>query len=208
MSSHPLALRRLHRHSAVVAACFILVHLGNHLMGLMGVDHHVGAMDWLRGAYRHPLIEPLLLAFFAFQALTGLMLVKRGWRQRKGRIAWLQALSGGYLSAFLLVHVGAVLLGRHMANLDTNFYFAAAGFHVHPFQWFFGPYYFLAVTAFFAHIGCAAYWILENRAEALRKTMLAGLTVLGAAAGLAIVLALDGRLYPLDIPAVYKASYR
>ena len=201
-------LRRLHRYSAIAAACFILIHIGNHLVGLAGVERHLSTMDWLRTIYRHPLVEPVLLAVFAFQAVTGLMLVIRGWRQREGAIAWAQAVSGAYLVAFLLVHVSSVLLARAVGNLDTNFYFAAAGLHVHPFQWFFGPYYLFAVAAFFIHIGCAAYWILENRSTAMRKIVLAGFALFGTAAGLAIVLALDGKLYELDIPAPYKATYQ
>lgn len=37
-------------------------------------------------------------------------------------------------------------------SVDTNFYFAAAGFHVPPNQLLFGPYYFLAVLALFTHL--------------------------------------------------------
>jgi hypothetical protein len=84
-------------------------------------------------------------------------MVVSGWRRRRGAVSWLQAGAGAYLGFFLLVHVGAVLYGRVSLSLDTNFYFAAAGFHVPPFPYFFAPYYFLGVAALFTHLG-AAYW--------------------------------------------------
>ncbi len=46
-----------------------------------------------------------------------------------------------------MVHVGAVLFGRAVRHLDTNFCFAAAGFFLPQNQHFFGPNHFLAVLA-------------------------------------------------------------
>lgn len=74
------------------------------------------------------------------QAASGSWLLARRWKQRRGKVAWLQALSGAYLAFFLMVHVGAVLFGRTVLKLDTNFYYAAAGLYVPPFQFFFAPY--------------------------------------------------------------------
>lgn len=204
-NSRSIALRRVHRISAMFIAAFALVHIANHLASLWSIAAHIAFMDAVRTVIRQPVVESILLACVSLQALTGLWLFAHRWRQRRGKVAWLQALSGAYLAFFLLVHVAAILFGRAALKLDTNFYYAAAGFHVAPFQFFFAPYYFFAVLALFTHVGCAVY----RRARSPSARMLA-LTVpvaAGAVAALLIVLSLAGMLQPVDIPAKYKATY-
>jgi hypothetical protein len=114
---------------------------------------------------------------------------------------------GAYLAFFLLVHVTAVLFGRSVLRLDTNFYFAAAGFYVPPYQYFFAPYYFLAVLALFTHLGCAAYWQVEARSRAARVLALALPLATGSVIALLVVLSLAGMLRQVDMPAKYTATY-
>jgi hypothetical protein len=100
-----------------------------------------------------------------------------------------------------------VLAGRGVLGLDTNFYYAAAGLHVAKYKLFFAPYYFLGVVALFAHLGCAVYWHLERAEPGTRALILGACTASGAVISLFIVLALAGALYPVDIPAAYRATY-
>ena len=202
-----MTLRRFHALSAILIAAFVCLHIANHLVGLSGAAEHIAFMEGARSVYRFPLVEFALLSCVAFQIVSGLTFVVRGWKQRHGLIPWLQAISGAYLSFFLVVHVGAVLFGRAALNLDTNFYFAAAGFHVAPFQFFFAPYYFLAVVALFTHLGCAAYWQAQDRPRIARVLVVAVPSAVGAVASLLIVLSLAGALFPLQVPAEYKATY-
>ncbi|MCA3037929.1 MAG: hypothetical protein ING69_11250 [Rhodocyclaceae bacterium] len=202
-----MTLRRFHALSAILIAAFVCLHIANHLVGLSGAAKHIAFMEVARSVYRFPLVEFALLSCVAFQIVSGLTFVVRGWKQRHGLIPWLQAISGAYLSFFLVVHVGAVLFGRAALNLDTNFYFAAAGFHVAPFQFFFAPYYFLAVVALFTHLGCAAYWQAQDRPRIARVLVVAVPSAVGAVASLLIVLSLAGALFPLQVPAEYKATY-
>ncbi|MEQ8660366.1 MAG: hypothetical protein RLW62_06080 [Gammaproteobacteria bacterium] len=202
-----MQLRALHRISAIVIAAYALFHVANHLVALHGVDAHIKVMETLRVVYRQPPIEVVLLTCAMFQAGSGLWLVIRGWRQRAGAVAWLQAISGVYIAFFLLVHVTAVLFGRAVLHLDTNFFFAAAGFHVHPYQWFFGPYYFLAVAALFAHIGCAAYWQLAGARPRRAAIMLNSALIVGVLCSALITLSLAGVFEPFTVPAEYTATY-
>jgi succinate dehydrogenase/fumarate reductase cytochrome b subunit len=202
-----MTLRSLHRTSAIVIAAFALLHVANHLASLVSIPSHLAFMTLARTLYRLPFVEFPLLFCVAFQVGSGLWLVIRGWRQRQGGVAWLQAISGAVLAFFLVVHVGAVLYGRAVLHLDTNFYFAAAGFHVPPNQYFFGPYYFLAVLSLFTHLGCAAYWHHQTSSAMVRRAALALPVVLGSAVSALIVLSLAGKLQPLDVPAKYKATY-
>ena len=206
VSRQPL-LRVVHRTSAVLLALFACVHLANHLVALSGVAAHIALMETLRVVYRHRLVEAVLLSCVALQVGSGGWLVLQRWKQRKGQMAWLQAASGAYLAFFLLVHVSAVLFGRSVLGLDTNFYFAAAGFHVPPYPYFFAPYYFLAVLALFTHLGCAAYWHVKPRLPAARMLALAVPIAVGSVIALLIVLSLAGLVRPVDIPANYKATY-
>jgi len=203
-----MSLRVFHRSSAVVVAGFAIVHLTNHVMSLHAITTHIAFMDIARTVYRQPAIEFVLLASVLFQCVSGLWMVVRGWSARRGAVAWLQAVSGSYLASFLLIHVGAILLGRVALHLDTNFYFAAAGFHVPPFQLFFIPYYFLAVVALFTHAGCACYWWLGDRSPRLRRMALRVMVAIGCMAGVAIDLSLAGKLQPLTVPAKYLAAFR
>jgi putative ABC transport system permease protein len=183
-----MTLRKLHALSAVLIAAFACLHIVNHLVGLSGVAQHIAFMEVARSVYRFPAVEPALLSCVAFQIVSGLTFVVRGWKQRNGFVPWLQAISGAYLSFFLVIHVGAVLFGRGVLHLNTNFYFAAAGFHVAPFQFFFAPYYFFAVVALFTHLGCAAYWHSQSRTRLARTLVVALPLGVGAIASPLIVL--------------------
>ena len=117
-----MTLRRFHGLSALLLVAYAVVHIANHLAGLAGAEAHIAFMHAFRSVYRTPVIEVMLLAAVTFQICSGLTLVVRGWKQRQGFIPWLQAGSGAYVAFFLLIHVGAVLFGRTVLNLDTNFY--------------------------------------------------------------------------------------
>ena len=202
-----MKLRVLHRSSAVLIGIFAVAHITNHLVSLLGVPSHIAFMDAARHVYRQPLVEVLLFLCVAFQVASGLRLLMRNWRQRRGLVAWLQALSGAYLAFFLVVHVGAIVYGRTVLHLDTNFYYAAAGLHVRPAEFFFAPYYFMAVLALFTHLACAAYRNLGGKAGK-PFTRVVGLPMLvGSVVSLLIVLSLAGKLQPVEVPAKYKATY-
>ncbi len=196
-----IPLRVLHRSSAIVAIAFLVLHLANHLAGLSGQATHIAAMTKLRAVYRNGAVEPVVLFAFTWQIVTGLILVVRDWRNRRGIIAWAQAVSGLYLAAFLAVHVCAVLAGRS-GGLDTNFNFAAAGMHAGAAA-FFVPYYFAAVLAVGTHVGCAVYWW---RGGTTPMPVIAGATV-GALLGSAFVMMLAGSFYAVDIPDAYLQTW-
>ena len=200
-------LRTLHRLSALVLLIFVGAHVTNHLVSAIGIQKHIEFMNAARFVYRAPIVETLLLFCVTYQILSGIWFVASGWRHRSGTVAWIQACSGIYIAFFLLVHVGAVLYGRAVLDLDTNFFYAAAGMHVPPNQYFFVPYYFLSLVALSAHLGCALYWRLKTSSHSVRRAALIVPVLLGSAASSVIVLSLAGKLQPLEIPAKYKATY-
>lgn len=202
-----MTLRDLHRASAIVIVTYAVMHISNHLVSLQSVAAHIAFMEAARSVYRYWAVEYVLLFCVEFQIISGLWFVIRGWKGRHGLLPWLQAGSGAYLACFLLIHVSAVLFGRTVLQLDTNFYYAAAGFHVPPYQFFFAPYYFFAVLALFTHLGCAAYWQLEAASRTARTMAVAIPILAGGVIALLIVLSLAGMIQPVEIPLQYKATY-
>lgn len=202
-----MTLRVLHRTSGALVLVFFVLHIANHIAALSSVASHIAFMDVARLVYRKSIVEAFLLLCVGIQVVSGLWFVMRRWRQRSGLISCLQALSGAYMAFFFLVHVGAVIFGRSVLHLDTNFYFAAAGLHVKPFQYIFATYYFLAVLAFFIHVGCAVYWQMQASSSAAKTLAVVLSALIGCIVSLGIVLALAGVLHPFEVPAQYKATY-
>ena len=66
-------------------------------------------MDAARSIYRRSVVEMALLLSVVIQIASGVRLVLRDWKQRRGAAPWIQAISGGYLAFFLLAPVGAVV---------------------------------------------------------------------------------------------------
>ncbi|MDP3227078.1 MAG: hypothetical protein Q8N13_03765 [Acidovorax sp.] len=201
------ALRVTHRTTAAIVVIFVVAHISNHLAALVSLETHIHFMERLRTVYRLPVIETALLIGVALQAASGLRLVYLNWNARTGVIEWLQAASGTYLGLFLLIHIAAVLIGRVVYGLDTNFHFAAAGLHVRPFQYFFTAYYFLAVLALFTHLGCALSWYVGARIR-LRAFVVALSVCIGVTVSTLILAALTGKIYPYEVHDQYKNIYR
>lgn len=149
------AIKRLHYISGITLSIFIGVHLFNHLLALTGPDAHMAFMEKLRKVYRQPIVETILLLAVLTQVISGVRLLFN--QQKKSRAEKIQIWSGIYLSFFLIVHVSAVLAGRFIEHLDTNFYFAGAGLNLYPATLFFIPYYFLSIGAISLHVASLHY---------------------------------------------------
>jgi succinate dehydrogenase/fumarate reductase cytochrome b subunit len=192
-------LRHLHRLSALALGLFLAMHLSNHIAGLAGQAAHTTVLSFLRPIYRNFVVEPVLILLFFWQALSGLRLAWSLWRA-KGR-ARLQALSGAYLAAFLLIHIAAVLSARLLSGTETDLSFAAAGLHAGGiWPWFFAPYYGLAVVALFAHLA-----VPIRRRFGIPAAFVT--LALGCALAFALVLLLAGAIVPLTIPASLIAAF-
>jgi hypothetical protein len=194
-------LRKIHRTSAVVLLVFITAHLANHLLALQGIEAHIAAMKQLRAYYRHPLAEALLLIAVLAQVITGSLLFWRTRHTLRGFWPRLRAHSGLALAIFLLQHVPAVLVGRLLQGLDTNFYFAAAVLQGGIHKYYFFPYYLVGVTAVFVHLAAVVYLRLPGVRR--RAWWAAAPIVTGFVLALAIVLCFAGAFYEIRLPAGY-----
>jgi succinate dehydrogenase/fumarate reductase cytochrome b subunit len=145
-------MKRLHYVTGILLAVFVSAHLLNHLSSLYGPERHIALMQTLRSVYRHPVVETLLLGAVAVQIVSGWRLFRATRHTATTFFAKLQRWTGLYLAIFFLIHLSAVLGGRLVLHLDTNFYFGVAGLNTFPFNLFFVPYYGLAILSFFGQV--------------------------------------------------------
>lgn len=172
-----MTIKRIHLISGLFIAVFSVLHLFNHFCSIFGADTHIEMMGFLRLLYRNILVESVLLFAVVLQIISGLKLLKYFKKTVITTFDRLHVWSGLYLSFFLIIHVSAVLAGRLLLHLDTNFYFAVTGLTKFPFNLFFVPYYALAIFSFFVHIASIHFrkmkksiFVLSPKAQA--KTIL------------------------------------
>lgn len=145
-------MKNIHYVSGMIITVFVGLHLFNHSFSIISPDKHIEMMNMLRLFYRNIFSETILLLAVLVQIVSGLRLVKSN---RKAAISFfekLQIWTGLYLVFFLIIHLTAVLTGRFILHLDTNFYFGVAGLNTFPLNLFFIPYYAFAILSFFGHI--------------------------------------------------------
>lgn len=168
----PAALRRHARLRAVhgvsallLLAVFLLPHLFNHLGGLWGVEAHRAIMKLLRLWYRQGLLEPLIVACFFFQILSGLVLLRQKSAASVDFIDTLQTASGLYLAVFIAGHINSVFtLGRYFGS-ETDFAWAVGaptGLLADAWNIRLLPHYSLALFFLVAHAACATRLILRR----------------------------------------------
>ena len=158
-SPRPLVL--VHASSAILIVLFAVAHVANHLAGLFGGDVHIAIMHALRRVYRHPLVEPVLLATVFLQVSTGLALLWRRMPQAREWFSTLQIATGTYLMMFFASHVSAVFRARLLRNRDTDWTWLSGGeLLTDPWSARLVPYYFLAVIALAVHVACGLRVVL------------------------------------------------
>ena len=145
-------VKKLHYFSGLTITLFVALHLFNHACSILGADKHIEIMNMLRHFYRNIFAESVLMLAVVVQICSGLYLLKHFRKKASSPFDKLQVWSGLYLAIFLIIHVSAVVAGRLLLHLDTNFYFGVAGLNTFPFNLFFIPYYLLAILSFFGHI--------------------------------------------------------
>jgi hypothetical protein len=196
-------MERLHKVSAAVVFAFLCLHFGNHFIGLEGRDAHAQFMDAARLIYRHPIIEMAVILAFVIQMISGIALARVIWRDKKDFVHQLQAASGMVVVVFLPIHLAAIAYGRLVLNLDTNFYFAAAGLMTPGWRYAFYGYYGAGIFALFVHMGCIAHDIFKKTNKPLGYVFLTGLTGVGAYATWLLLMMYSGHLYPVTLPDAY-----
>ena len=144
--------QKIHRYSGITLSIFFFFHTINHLFAWGGPDTHIKVMNIFRIVYRFPPVEAVILLSALMQVISGPLLV---WKKSiKDVYSILQIVSGLYLAFFLFYHIRAIMLGRYVWNVETDFHFAAWGVKNSPADRFFIPYYSLSIICVFIHVAC------------------------------------------------------
>jgi hypothetical protein len=118
--------RVVHGVAASVILVYVLFHLTNHLLGLLGPDVHAAVMKTGRLVYRSPVVEPVLVALMLFQVVVGVRLAWRWSALPVDAIRVFQIGSGIYLAAFILTHLNSAFISaRAVHHIETNWAWAS-----------------------------------------------------------------------------------
>ena len=196
-------MKKIHYISGTVIGFFVAIHLFNHLCSIFGAEAHIQVMQTLRIWYRNILFESILFVAIGVQIISGLTLFRASYNKAVGFYK-LKIWTGLYLAFFFLVHSTAVIAGRYILQLDTNFYFGVAGLNTFPYNLFFVPYYGLAIMAFFGHIASIHSSRMKRPVVGIKpKSQSAIIVALGFVLMLFIFYGLTNRFKGVPIPQEY-----
>lgn len=196
--------KNLHYASGIILSIFIGLHLFNHVYSIFGAEAHIAMMDNLRLFYRNLFVETILLTAVLVQIISGWKLFREC---RKTAVSFFEKLhiwTGLYLAFFFIFHLSAVLGGRLVLGLDTNFYFGVAGLNTFPFNLFFVPYYGGAIFSFFGHIAAIHHKKMKKDVFGLTPVEQSkAILVLGAVLTLVIFYGLTNGFQGVEVPPAY-----
>jgi succinate dehydrogenase/fumarate reductase cytochrome b subunit len=193
------ALRVAHGISAVaILSIFLLAHIANHLLGLIGPDWHAAAMKALRHLYRARLVETPLVLLLFFQVASGLRLALRRSATSTDGFETFQIGSGVYLLFFILGHMNSVFIfARGYQGIETDWAFAtgapvgmifdAWNIRLVP-HYLFGVFFALSHLAAGARIVLLSHGVRRERADAAMILC----TALSLVIAVSIILAMCG----------------
>ncbi|AQS93165.1 hypothetical protein BXQ17_03315 [Polaribacter sp. BM10] len=197
-------MKRIHYFSGVLISFFVGLHLFNHLYSILGADAHIEMMNDLRVVYRNIIAETILLFAVIIQVFSGIKLFFKKRKNVTDFFEKLQIWTGLYLAIFFFIHLSAVLSGRLILNLDTNFYFGVAGLNTFPLNLFFIPYYGLAIISFFGHISAVHSKKMKNKIIGIEPNIQSYIIlIIGIILTLVIFYGLTNEFNGVEIPKEY-----
>ncbi|MBR0717960.1 hypothetical protein [Bradyrhizobium liaoningense] len=184
--------------AAVILALFLIAHLGNHFIGLLGTDLHIQVMEMLRVWYRSGIVEPVIVALFLFQVASGVWLASIRQYAPNDPFRMLQVATGVGVAAFLSAHMLVIfIVARWGVGIDTNWVFAT-GFKVGLLGNLSNarqvPYYLFATFVTIAHLACGLRVVLlaHSWRIAITNRIAVGIIVSGGVFAIATVAGMLG----------------
>lgn len=193
--------KKLHYFAGVFILLYTSLHLFNHLLSIVHIQTHIDFMEVFRVIYRNIFVETLLLISILFQIISGIILFIKKRKMAQVFFDKLQIYTGLYLAFFFLMHISAVLVGRFVLKVDTNFYYGAAGLNTFPHLLFFIPYYGLAILSFFGHLSAVHTQKMKKKFLGFSSKQQAYM-ILGIGAIVTIIIFI-GMTYNVNIPNKY-----
>jgi hypothetical protein len=192
----PRWLRTAHGFSGgAIIMMFLAWHLANHVTAAFSLETNKSMMDLLRVWYRSDIVQPILVALFAFQLLSGLRLLWAAIAPRADIYSSIQTATGAYLMVFITSHLIAVfILGRMFLDVDTTFAWASGaptGLLHDPWNVRLIPHYSLAPLFVISHlaVGLRAVLLGHDVRVAFANRLAWVICVVGVSVSLAITVA-------------------
>jgi hypothetical protein len=152
--------------AATILLTFLLWHIGNHVLAMWSLEKHKAVMDLLRLWYRSDLVQPIVVALFLWQLVSGLRLLWSKLPQTGDVYSSIQTATAAYLAIYIPSHLIAVfLLGRWFLGVDTDFAWASGaptGLLLDPWNVRLIPHYSLAVLFLIGHLAVGLRTVLLN----------------------------------------------
>ena len=184
--------RIAHGISAAILCLYVLFHLGNHLVGLIGPAEYAALMEAGRTVYRAAFVEPVLVLAFLFQIASGLYLAWHWSAARHDFFRTFQIASGLYMSVFILGHMNSVFIyARTYLGIPTDWAFATGaptGLIHDPWNIRLLPHYALGVFFVLSHLVAGLRVVLVAHGSEPRRAD--RLWFIGAAASAVVAVAI------------------
>ena len=198
-------LARVQAVSGLLFSLFVLVHLINTALAVLGADLYDGFQTAARSVYQSPLLELALIGTLVVHIVSGILRM-RARRRSKAKPPLrlrLHRYASYYLAIFIFGHIGATRLPALLA--DAPPFFGGVSFSMHFAPWWFYPYYALLGIAglYHAFYGIpVALGVMGVRAPQFIRRGAGFWVPVGAGAGviIAALLAFGGFLYEIDDP--------
>ena len=195
-------MRTFHQISAIFLLAFIVTHLGNHIAAAFGPKTFNAYLSAVRPFYRHPVVEPALIALFLIQAFTGSNLIIGSFRRDEKRSlgGWLELFFIVVFTIFIIIHLSAIAVTRFHFEMQTDFYWVAELFRASALQPFILSVHFLGVVAVAVHVGIGLKYMfrsigLEKPGDWAAMIFI----ILGVVTATLAVAAYSGALYSIDL---------
>ena len=196
--------KKLHYLSEWILFTFICIHLINHFISIFGIEKHIELMNTLRYIYRNVFAESILLSSVCIQLFSWIRKFTIYKKKETTRIEKLNYFAGLYLAVFLVFHISAVFIGRYFLNLNTNFYFGAAGLNAFPANLFFIPYYSLAIISVVIKLSLIFTKIIHKKASGTSTNIqTVGIIIASITVALLIMFGLTSGFTGVKIPEEY-----
>ena len=186
-------IRTAHGFSAAtIVVIFLVWHLANHMTAALSLEANKTIMDQLRVWYRSDIVQPILVALFTFQLLSGLRLLWAAIPQRADIYSSIQTATGAYLVVYITSHLIAVfVLGRIFLGIDTTFAWASGaptGLLGDPWNVRLIPHYSLATLLVISHLAMGLRAVLLGHGVRVASANRVAWTICGIGLGAALII--------------------
>ncbi|MBP0596034.1 hypothetical protein J8I87_41795 [Paraburkholderia sp. LEh10] len=158
--------------SVAIIAVYLFPHLSNHAVGIFGTDVHKSVMLVLRHVYRAGWLEPILIALFFFQIVSGLVLLAPKFNLKQDFLGAVQTATGAYLVIFIASHINSVFILARYFGTDTDYAWATyepTGLIRDAWSERLIPHYSLGVLFVLSHIACGLRTVMLAHGVSIQK---------------------------------------